>query len=62
MLEFTPRGSGRPVVVRAEGQANEWVSLRATFGPLDFDDATDALPVHTQPTKAKKKHKKGRRK
>jgi hypothetical protein len=49
VLEVTPLGDGRPVVNRAEGRANEWVRLRASFTLRDHTEPGGPPPDNPSP-------------
>lgn len=67
LLEFTPRGDGRPAAVQAEGRANEWVILRANLAALDMapptlppeEESDDTPPTDRRDKKARKTDKQG---
>lgn len=62
VLEFTPRGGGKPVVARAEGLANEWVRLRASLAVrgVNASDDPPPAPADESDTDGEKKHQKRR--
>jgi hypothetical protein len=61
LLEFFPRGDGDPVVARAEGHANEWISLRANLAArLGESDVTPA-DAHYLSARTNKKKARGKR-
>lgn len=59
VLECYPRGDGEPVVDRAEGLANEWVSLRASLAArLGESEMTPADVPYTEARARKNRRKK----
>jgi hypothetical protein len=57
LLAFTSVGDGRPVSDQAEGQANEWLLLRANLAVRDSAPPPKATPPKATPPEEKGKDK-----